>query len=78
MKIHDDDKRYQCEVCNKTFMQKCSLKSHVRLHQDDLDIFKEFDDVKHLIDNREVTLKQIAAENKAKEIAEKMKQIEHC
>lgn len=73
MKLHDDDKRYQCEICQKTFMQKCSLKSHVRLHQGDLDIFKEFDDVKHLIDDREMTLKQIAAENKNKKQSEKMK-----
>ncbi|XP_049883284.1 PR domain zinc finger protein 5-like isoform X2 [Pectinophora gossypiella] len=73
MKVHDENKRYQCEICKKTFMQKCSLKSHVRLHQDDLEIFKEFDDVKHLIDNREMTLTQIAQENKKKEQADKMK-----
>lgn len=73
MKIHEDEKRYQCEICKKSFMQKCSLKSHARLHQDDLDIFKEFEDVKHLIDNREMTLKQIAAENKKKTQAEKSK-----
>ncbi|KAI8427103.1 hypothetical protein MSG28_014731 [Choristoneura fumiferana] len=71
IRIHEDDKRFQCEVCKKTFMQKCSLKSHMRLHQDHLDIFKEFDDVKHLIDNRELTLKQIAAENKKKAEEEK-------
>lgn len=74
MRIHEDDKRFQCEVCKKTFVQKCSLKSHMRLHQDHLDIFKEFDDVKHLIDDRELTLKQIAAESKKKAEEEKRKQ----
>ncbi|XP_063632102.1 zinc finger protein 271-like isoform X6 [Cydia splendana] len=74
IRIHEDDKRFQCEVCKKTFVQKCSLKSHMRLHQDHLDIFKEFDDVKHLIDDRELTLKQIAAESKKKAEEEKRKQ----
>ncbi|CAK1554344.1 unnamed protein product [Leptosia nina] len=74
LKLHANNKRYQCEVCKKTFMQKCGLKSHVKLHQDDLDIFKEFDDVKHLIDNREMTLKEIAAESKRKAEEEKIKE----
>lgn len=71
MKVHEEGKRYECEMCKKNFSQKFSLKAHMKLHQDDLDIFKEFEDVKHLIDNRDVTLKQIAAENREREIAER-------
>ncbi|CAG9106443.1 unnamed protein product [Plutella xylostella] len=71
IRSHDNQKRYQCDVCKKTFMQKSSLKIHSKLHQDDLEIFKEFDDVKHLIDNRDLTLKQIAAESKQKAEEEK-------
>ncbi|XP_048485963.1 zinc finger protein 184 isoform X5 [Plutella xylostella] len=71
IRSHDNQKKYQCDVCKKTFMQKSSLKIHSKLHQDDLEIFKEFDDVKHLIDNRDLTLKQIAAESKQKAEEEK-------
>ncbi|XP_041968472.1 zinc finger protein 668-like isoform X1 [Aricia agestis] len=71
MKIHQSDPIYQCDMCKRTFMQKRSLQCHIKLHQGDLEIFKEFDDVKHLIDDREMTLKEVAEENRRK--AEAMK-----
>lgn len=67
LKTHEESHRFECSVCNKNFTHKSSLRTHLKLHQNNLEIFKGFDDVEHLVDKRDVTLKQIALESKKKE-----------